>query len=138
MKQQRSEPPWATGCLVIIGGAGVGYGAQWVSGEARRSCAVILREHPSLFDGWTWEPLLTVVFGMFLGLVAWGIPAGVVRRRSRGVRVVVPGVVFGVAMVALVLVHFAWLGTPANVASDRPGVCTEEHVPPWWPELLPT
>ncbi|MEO3976074.1 hypothetical protein [Streptomyces sp. CAU 1734] len=135
---ERPQPPWTAGCLVLIAGGLTGYGAARLSQAARRACRVIPREFPGLFDWWTWETPLTVLAGAFTALAAWGIPAGIVRRR-RG-RLLIPATVLGCALTTLALWHMAWLGTPvgdSTMGSDGGG-CAADHRPPWWPDPLPS
>ncbi|MFD9433112.1 hypothetical protein [Streptomyces sp. NPDC060002] len=137
--ERQTNPPWVAGCLTLLAGALAGYGAYRLSRAARRSCAVILREHPSLFDLWTWEAPLTVLAAGFTGLAAWALPAGVLRHQKRRyLNLLIPPAVFLAALIALTLVHFAWLGTPLGVGNDTNGNCPLDNVPPWWPEWLPT
>ncbi|MER5767638.1 hypothetical protein [Streptomyces sp. NPDC001985] len=132
----RPRPPWAAGCLTFLAGGLAGYGAHRLSRAARRTCRLILREHPSIFDWWTWQAPLTIIAASFIGLTAWAIPAALLRRAPRWARRIVPGAVFTLALAALVLWHFAWLGTPLRAGTDG-GACAADHVPPWWPAWLP-
>ncbi|SMF43549.1 hypothetical protein [Streptomyces sp. Amel2xC10] len=130
--ERRTNAPWAAGCSTLLAGALAGYGAHRLSRAARRTCAVIAREHPSLFDLWTWQAPLTVLAGAFAGLLAWALPATALRHReSRPLTVLIPSAVLLVTLIALTLVHFAWLGTPLAVGNDTNGVCPPDNVPPW-------
>ncbi|MGW1035309.1 hypothetical protein ACWD4Z_24360 [Streptomyces antibioticus] len=136
--ERRTNPPWAAGCSTLLAGALAGYGAHRLSRAARRTCAVIAREHPSLFDLWTWQAPLTVLAGACAGLLAWALPAAALRRREpRPVRLLIPAAVLLATLIALTLVHFAWLGTPLGVGNDTNGTCPPDNVPPWWPGWLP-
>ncbi|MEU5220631.1 hypothetical protein AB0G79_31135 [Streptomyces sp. NPDC020807] len=135
--RKRDDPPWTAGCLTLLAGAAAGYGAHRLSRAARRTCAVVLREHPSLFDWWTWEAPLTVLAATFTALAAWTVPAAVLRSAPPPVRLLVPGTTLVVALVALALAHFAWLGTPLGVGNDTNGSCAPDNVPAWWPHPLP-
>ncbi|MET9134277.1 hypothetical protein [Streptomyces antibioticus] len=136
--ERRTDPPWAAGCATLLAGALAGYGAHRLSRAARRTCAVIAREHPSLFDLWTWQAPLTVLAGAFAGLIAWALPAAALRHGERRyVRVLIPSAVLLTTLIALTLVHFAWLGTPLGVGNDTDGDCPPDNVPPWWPGWLP-
>ncbi|MQS36320.1 hypothetical protein [Streptomyces katsurahamanus] len=141
--------PWAPGCLSLLLGGLAGYGADRLSRAAREECNVILREHPGLFDWWTWSAPLTVIAAAFTGLIAWGLPAALLRwtgRRGRrreawqrGAWRLAPWAVFAGALAALALWHFAWLGTPAAGGNDPDrGRCAVGNVPPWWPDRLPS
>ncbi|WP_147286199.1 hypothetical protein [Streptomyces corynorhini] len=136
--ERRAEPPWTAGCLTLLIGGAAGYGAYRLSSAARHACAVIRREHPSVFDLWTWEAPLTVIVMAFAGLAAWGIPQALTRRvRSDRARLLISGAVFVAVLVVLTLLHFAWLGTPLGVGNDTNGTCGPDNVPSWWPRLLP-
>lgn len=135
--ERRTKAPWAAGFLLLATSGVVGYGTQRLSREARRTCALVLREHPSIFDFWTWEAPLTVIVMALVGLAAWALPATVLRQAPRPVRLLIPAAVFTLTLATLVLLHFVWLGTPIEGASESPEVCTEDHVPPWWPRWLP-
>ncbi|MGW6457263.1 hypothetical protein ACWF94_15305 [Streptomyces sp. NPDC055078] len=129
------SPRWGAGCLTLVLGGVAGYGASRVSGAARRECAVVLREFPSVFDWWTWETPLSVVAGALAGVVAWVVPTAVCRSRTGAL--VVTGAAFAVVVVVLALTHMAWLGTPAGAGTHDESGCSPEHVPPWWPAWLP-
>ncbi|WP_221349399.1 hypothetical protein [Streptomyces beigongshangae] len=59
-------------------------------------------------------------------------------QKHRYLNMWIPPAVFLAALVALVLAHFVWLGTPLGVGNDTNGNCPLDNVPPWWPGWLPT
>ncbi len=59
------------------------------------------------------------------------------RTTPRALRVIAPGAALVIALTALALVHFAWLGTPLGVGNDTNGGCAPDNVPAWWPHWLP-
>ncbi|MCN9239495.1 hypothetical protein NGF19_01630 [Streptomyces sp. RY43-2] len=138
MERRRNSHPEAAGCLALVAGGLAGYGSYRLSRAARRACAVLLREHPSIFDLWTWEAPLTIVAASFTGLAAWAVPAVALRRCGSGaVRRTAPALSFLVVLAAFTPAHFAWFGTPMGMGSDT-GACPADHVPPWWPAWLPS
>lgn len=91
-----------------------------------------------MFDLWTWEAPLTVLAAGFTGLGAWALPAAMLRHQKRRyLNLLIPPAVFLAALIALTLMHFAWLGTPLGVGNDTNGNCPPDNVPPWWPGWLP-
>lgn len=135
--EKRRATPWVAGCLVPLAGAAAGYGAYRLSRAARGACSVLLREHPSLFDLWTWEAPLTIAAAVVVGVAAWGASAAAVRRYPRcAVHLIAPAGLFFVALAGFTLVHFMLVGTPVGIGSDS-DTCTADHVPPWWPSWLP-
>jgi hypothetical protein len=123
---------------VLLSGALVGYGAYRLSRAARQACAVLLREHPGLFDLWTWEAPLTIAAAALVGLIAWVLPAMALQRHAqRGMRLAVPAASFVLLLAAFALIHFVIVGTPTGMGSDT-DACPADHVPPWWPTWLPS
>jgi hypothetical protein len=137
MTGQPGPEPVRSSCLVLALGLLAGYGIQRLSAGARRTCRLLLREHPGFFDLWTWEPVLTVAAVAAIGLVAWWTTALATRRTRRlRLRRAAPVVAMTATFTALALLHFAFVGTPAEAARDIV-LCSDDNVPPWWPSWLP-
>ncbi|MFD9715241.1 hypothetical protein [Streptomyces sp. NPDC059076] len=137
MERIGRRPPWAGGCLSLVGGGVAGYGIHRLSLAARRECRVAQEHRLTVLDWWMWEAPLTVLATAFCGLFGWALAAAVVHRAGSMVRRVVPAVVFVGVLVALALVHFSWLGTPYALGTISDGACADDNVPPWWPGWLP-
>ncbi len=137
MNRQLGPDPARVSCLVLVVTVCAGYGVYRLSRGARRTCRLLKREHPGFFDLWTWEPVLSVASVAVAGLGVWAVAAALVRPAHQvRVRLAIPSAALAVALVAILLVHFAVIGTPTGVASDN-NVCSPDNVPPWWPSWLP-
>ncbi|MER6913712.1 hypothetical protein ABT354_18750 [Streptomyces sp. NPDC000594] len=135
----RTRPPWLSFALAPVLGGIAGYGADRLSRAARRACRTVVREHGSLLDWWSWQTPLSVLAGAAAGLTACAVASLAVRRGPRPVRIAAPVAAFTVALTALTVWHFIWIGTPAHAASDTwPGSCAPGNTPHWAPDGLPT